>query len=166
MISKFLKVSVIILALGLFTSCSSDDDTPAEAPLVKLRANVNGVNFSTDNATAVLSNDGKQLIIEGNTASDVLRLTIGGPADNLDPVAEQSYILDGSSIATITYTTSGVSYFNRVDIDGGIINLNSFDMSNNTIFGSFNVTLSTNADQDNIIELTNGSINNLLYTVE
>lgn len=168
MISKILKVTVVVFALGLFTSCNSDDEGPAEAPSVKFSATVSGDNIRTDNATAVLSNEGKLLTIIGisETGSQTITLTIGSNADDAPLVMEQSYnTADEVLPASIRLTSGGQTFVTNVDTTGAI-NLNSFDLVANFVFGSFNGELGNTAIPSETISIANGAVTGIEIEVQ
>lgn len=163
MISKFLRLSFIVLAIVAITSCNSnDDDGPAEAPQVKFSAQVAGSPFRTDNATGVLSNDGRTLVITGtNDSGQSISLRVGNFTDESPIVATGTYEIDEDNLAALTYSVGGEMLSADVDA-GGFITISNFDESENTVFGSFAGTVqSAEAGQ---VEISFGSLFNISYT--
>lgn len=163
MISKFLRLSFIVLAIVAIASCNSnDDDGPAEAPQVKFSAQVAGSPFRTDNATGVLSNDGKTLVITGtNDVGESISLRVGNFTNESPTIATGTYEINEDNLAAITYSSGGQTLSTDVDA-GGFITISNFDESENTVFGSFVGTVqSSEAGQ---VQITVGSLFNITYT--
>ncbi len=164
---RFLKIAVLFITFGLLTSCG-DDEGPAEAPSVKFRASVGGAAFRTDTPTAVLSNDGRRFVVTAtnDTGSEKLTLTIGSSNPDAPLVMEQSYnTADEILPASIQFETGGVTYRTNLETVGSI-NLNSFDLDLNFVFGSFSGELKNIAISDDFLSVTSGSMTGIEITVE
>jgi hypothetical protein len=167
MISKILKVTVIVFALGLFLSCNSDDDGPQEAPSVQFSASVNGASFRTDTPNAVLSNDGKLLTISAtNDSSETITITIGSNSQQATVLTSQSYNTGDADIpSSITYSTGGVNFTTNAE-NVGTININDLDQTLNVIFGSFDGNLINLFDTSQTVSITTGSLTAVEFSVQ
>lgn len=164
-----IKIKQISLFTFLFflIACNTDDggNDIDESPMANLSASIDGNIFEAQNITAVLSNDGERLVIIGNNGSESLMITLGTEFENLEPVQEQTYILDGNSVGTVTYSIQGEQYLNRVDVSGAFITIASLDLSNTEISGSFSASVST-IDDPAVLLVSNGLFENINFTVE
>lgn len=164
MMSKLLKISFLVLVVLVTLSCgSSDDDDPNEsAPQVRLRAQVGGASFRTDNTSGVLSNNGRTLVVTGvNELGESIMLRIGNFTDDSPMIVEGTYDIDGSDLASISYMSGGQIFTDSGD-NGSFITISILDEAQNTLFGTFTGRVE-NTDSSEI-EITAGMLFNLAFT--
>lgn len=161
----FLKISILMCALVFVTSCSSDDDGPAEAAQVKFRATVGGQNLRTDNVSGVLSNNGGRLTIAAMTDIGSITISVGSGVADAPMISNQTYVISNTGNAGITLNSGGAIYTTNADIGGEII-ISNIDFTQNTVFGSFNTTLVNTLDSEDTLTVTNSSLFNVGFTVQ
>lgn len=161
----FLKISMLFFALVLVTSCSSDDDGPAEAAPVKFRALIGGENVRTDNVTATLSNNGGRLSINVATDLGPLTMTIGSSAVDAPVVAVQTYAIDETGTFQVAINSLDANYISSPEL-GGSITISEINMEEMTVFGSFGAIIANTLDDTDTITITNGALFNVNFTVQ
>lgn len=164
--SKLIKISLLLLVVVSTISCnnSDDEDLNQSAPQVRLRAQVGGASFRTDNASGILSNNGSTLVITGiNEMGESLMLRIGNFTNASPMIVEGTYDIDGSGLAAMSFT-SGELTFNDSGENGGFITISIFDEDQNTVFGTFAGTVENS--QSGEIEIMAGMLFNVPFTVE
>lgn len=164
---RFLKIAVLLITFGFITSCG-DDEGPAEAPSVKFRASVGGAVFRSDTPTAILSNDGKLFVVTATNdlGSETFTLTVGSSNPDAPLVMEQSYNTASETLpASIQFETGGVTYKTNLETVGAI-NLNSFDLDLNFVFGSFTGDLENVAVPDELLFVTSGNMTGIEISVQ
>ncbi|WP_299214529.1 DUF6252 family protein [uncultured Dokdonia sp.] len=161
----FLKISILFFALVFVTSCSSDDDGPTEAATVKFRATVGGQNLRTDNVSGVLSNNGGRLTVAAVTDFGSITISVGSGDVDAPAVTNQTYVINNTGTAGITLNSGGAIYTSNADLGGEII-ITNIDLTENTVFGSFNTTLVNTLDSEDTLTVTNSSLFNVGFTVD
>lgn len=160
-----LKISVLFFALVFVAACSSDDDGPAEAAQVKFRASIGGQNVRTDNVSGTLSNNGGRLSIVAMTDVGSITINVGSTAVGAPAITDQTYVIDDTNTAAISLNTGSAFYNSNADIGGEII-ISSIDLTQNTVFGSFNTTLVNTVDSEDTLTVTNSALFNVAFTVQ
>ncbi len=161
----FLKISILFFALAFVTSCSSDDDGPAEAAQVKFRTTIGGQNVRTDDVGGILSNNGGRLSIVAITDVGTITITVGSVATDAPAITDRTYVIDDTNTATISLNTGSETYNSNADVGGEII-ITSIDLTQNTVFGSFTTTLVNTIDSEDTLTVTNSALFNVGFTVQ
>jgi hypothetical protein len=161
----FLKISILFFALAFVTSCSSDDDGLVEAAQVKFRTTVGGQNVRTDDVGGILSNNGGRLSIVAITDVGTITIVVGSVAADAPAITDRTYVIDDTNTGTISLNTGSDFYNSNADL-GGEITISSIDLTQNTVFGTFNTTIVNTVDAEDTLTVTNSSLFNVSFTVQ
>lgn len=163
--NTFLKYTFLFFAFVLVASCSSDDDGPAEAPPVKFRASIGGQNVRTDNVNATLSNNGARLTIVVPSDTGIITLSVGSNEADAPEITTETYVVDEAGSFEATVNAGAVIFSSNPDL-GGAITITEINLEEMTVFGSFTATLANTIDIEDTIEVTNGALFNVNFTVQ
>ncbi|MEP0264751.1 DUF6252 family protein [Dokdonia sp.] len=160
-----LKFSLLLFITSVAVSCSSDDDGPAEAAQVKFRASVGGQNLRTDNVSGTLSNNGARLSIVAITDIGSITISVGSTVADAPAITDETYIIDDTNTAGVMLSSGDVFYTSNADLGGEVI-ISSIDLTENTVFGSFNTTIVNTIDGEDTLTVTNTALFNVNFTVQ
>ncbi|MDO6432907.1 hypothetical protein Q4E93_20025 [Flavitalea sp. BT771] len=179
------STSVLLIATLFFTACKKDSSTKTSSTFT---ASVNGqaTTFNVFQATLLRStgDNEKRMDIAGTSTdgSKQFIITLGIETATGNGMTVKSYVLnafpeDDPSTPNIdesattqgftTYSTkmSGGGWLTDVYNEQGLFNLSSCDSTNHIISGTFQTTLRDMTSGDIVVDIKDGKMSNIKYTV-